>query len=213
MRGRNSEVIMLADAIRGRDPALVASVMVAVLAAATILGAWFFQYVVGIAPCPLCLEERIPYYVSIPLALILALAAARQAPRPLLVLGLAVIALAMLGNAALGAYHSGVEWKWWPGPQDCTGSMTSFGRASDMLAQLNSVHVVRCDEAPWRLFGISLAGYNVLVSLALAGIALCGAAMARRAPAAGALRRRRDGPTTCGHRAHAEPLRDAAERG
>ena len=74
---------------------------------------------------------------------------------------------------ALAAYHAGVEWHWWQGPTDCTGPLTDLSKGS-MLNQLQSVSVVRCDEAAWRLFGISLAGYNVLISLALAAIAWCG---------------------------------------
>jgi len=77
----------------------------------------------------------------------------------------------MLASAGLGAYHAGVEWQFWPGPADCSGPIQGFGRASDLLRQLNSVHVVRCDDAAWRFLGVSLAGYNVLISLALAAIA------------------------------------------
>lgn len=173
------EVNMLARTQPDRDPALAASLAVAIVATATLLGALYFQYGIGLAPCPLCLEERIAYYIAIPLAAIVAVAAARRAPRGLLVAGLAAIALAMLANAVLAAYHSGVEWKWWPGPQDCSGSMAGLGSASDLLTRLKSVHVVRCDEAAWRLFGLSLAGYDILVSLALAGIAMWGALRTR----------------------------------
>lgn len=171
---------MLARTRPDRDPALAASLTVAIVATATLLGALFFQYGMGLAPCPLCLDERIAYYVAIALAVVLAIASARRAPRAVLAAGLAVIAAAMLTNAALAAYHAGVEWKWWLGPQDCSGPMASFGSASDLLKRLNSVHVVRCDEAPWRLFGLSLAGYDVLISLALAGIAVWGTLRARR---------------------------------
>src|ERR1700757_599749 len=95
-------------------PAVLAAAVIAGVGAATILGAYFFQYVLGLPPCPLCLEQRIAYYVSIPLAIVLGFAAARNAPRPLLAAGFAVIALAMLYNAGLGLFHAGVEWRWWP---------------------------------------------------------------------------------------------------
>jgi disulfide bond formation protein DsbB len=163
-----------------RNPTAGAAIAVAVLGAAAILGAYYFQYVLGLQPCPLCLEQRIAYYVAIPLALILAFAASRGVPRALLAAGLAIIALAMLVNSGLGAYHSGVEWKLWPGPADCSGPVTNLGRASDLVKQLRNVQVVRCDDAPWRFLGLSLAGYNVLISLTLAGIAVWGAASARR---------------------------------
>jgi disulfide bond formation protein DsbB len=157
-----------------RNPMASAAIGVAVLGAAAILGAYYFQYVLGLQPCPLCLEQRIAYYVAIPLALILAFAAWRRAPRALLAAGLVIIALAMLVNASLGVYHSGVEWKFWTGPVDCSGPVTNLGRASDLMKQLRNVQVVRCDDAPWRFLGLSLAGYNVLISLALAGIAMWG---------------------------------------
>jgi disulfide bond formation protein DsbB len=155
------------------NPACAAAVAVAVGGAATILGAWFFQYGLGYPPCPLCLEQRIPYYVAIPLALVVAIAAQRKAPRPLIAGGLGVIALAMLIGAALAVYHSGIEWKFWPGPQDCSGPLDPLG-SQDLLRRLQSINIVRCDEAPWRLLGLSLAGYNALISLGLAAVALCG---------------------------------------
>ncbi len=149
-----------------------AAIVIAVVGAAAILGAYYFQYGLGLEPCPLCLEQRIAYYFAIPLALIVAFADLRGAPRAPLAAGLVLIALAMLVNAGLGVYHAGVEWKFWPGPADCSGPVTGLGRASDLMRQLRNVTVVRCDEAAWRFLGLSLAGYNVLISLALAAIAV-----------------------------------------
>jgi disulfide bond formation protein DsbB len=154
-------------------PAAGAALAIAAVGAATILGAYFFEYVLHYQPCPLCLEQRIPYYVAIPLALVVAVAAKRQAPRPLLIAGFAAVALAMLVGAVLAAYHAGVEWHLWAGPQECSGD-PNFGRTGSLIEQLNTVRVVRCDEAAWRLFGVSLAGYNALISAALAGVALWG---------------------------------------
>ena len=158
------------DRLRGGQAA-AAALAIFVLGAATIAGAWYFQLVVKLPPCPLCLQERIPYYVIIPLALLLAIAAMARAPRWLLVLGFTVIALAALIGAALGAYHAGVEWHFWQGPTDCTGKLTDLRSQGPLLNQLQSFNVVRCDAAAWRFLGISLAGYNVLISLALAAIA------------------------------------------
>lgn len=152
-----------------------AAIVIAIVGAAAILGAFYFQFVLGLQPCPLCLEQRIAYYLAIPLALIVAFADLRGAPRAPVTAALGVIALAMLVNAGLGVYHAGVEWKFWPGPTDCSGPVTSLGRASDLVRQLQNVTVVRCDEAAWRFLGLSLAGYNALISLALAAIALWGA--------------------------------------
>jgi disulfide bond formation protein DsbB len=165
--------------VQSREP-VAAAVLIAAGGVATILGAYFFQYVLKLPPCPLCLEQRIAYYVSIPLAVVLAFAAARHAPRQLVAAGLVVIALAMLFNAGLALFHAGVEWKWWPGPRECSGPITDLGAGGDLLRQLNEISVVRCDEAAWRFLGLSLAGYNVLISYALAVIAAWGAAMAWR---------------------------------
>jgi disulfide bond formation protein DsbB len=80
----------------------------------------------------------------------------------------------MLWNTGLSIYHAGVEWKFWAGPTDCSGPITSFGSAGNLLKQLQDIKIVRCDEAAWRFLGISLAGYDALVSLFLAAIAAWG---------------------------------------
>jgi disulfide bond formation protein DsbB len=168
------------SASSGANPALTAAVAVAVVAVATIAGAWFFQLVLDIRPCPLCLEQRYAYYFLIPAAVLVAIAAGRGAPRGVLVAGLAILALAALGNAVLGGYHAGVEWKFWQGPTDCSGPMVDLGKAGSLLERLDTVKVIRCDEVQWRFLGLSLAGYNVLISLLMAATALWGAAKAAR---------------------------------
>src|SRR3954453_5975898 len=100
------------------NPALMAALAISIIAAATLAGAWFFQLVLDIRPCPLCLEQRYAYYLAFPLGLFVALLASRGAPRPVLLAGLALLLLAALGNAWLGGYHAGVEWKFWQGPTD-----------------------------------------------------------------------------------------------
>ena len=155
------------------NPAARAALIVAVGGVAVIAGAYFFQFVIGLAPCPLCLEQRIPYYVGIPLALIVAFVASRDAPRPLVRGGLSLLAIVMLIGAALAIYHSGVEWKFWPGPQDCTGDITKFGGAGSLLDEMQKTSIVRCDQA-YRFLGISLANCNVVISLALAAVAVWG---------------------------------------
>jgi disulfide bond formation protein DsbB len=168
-------------------PAVMAAVLVAAVGAATILGAYYFQFVMGIAPCPLCLEQRIAYYVSIPLAVVVAIAAGRGAPRSAVAAGLSIIALVMLFNAGLALFHAGVEWKWWLGPQECSGTPDVLAPSGDLFSDLQKgrIAVVRCDEAAWRdPFGLlSLAGYDVLISLALAATAARGAMAAWRARA------------------------------
>jgi disulfide bond formation protein DsbB len=158
----------------GATPALTAALAVAVIAAATLAGAWFFELVLDIRPCPLCLEQRYAYYLALPLGALVALAASRDVSRPVLVIGLAILALAALGNAGLGAYHAGVEWKFWQGPTDCTGTIGNLGSAGNLLQRLDTVKVIRCDDVQWRFLGLSLAGYNVLISLLMAAIAAWG---------------------------------------
>jgi disulfide bond formation protein DsbB len=147
---------------------------VTVIAAATIAGAWFFQLVLEILPCPLCLEQRYAYYLMIPVGLLTVIAARAGAPRLLLLAGLAILCVAALANAGLGTYHSGVEWGFWQGPTDCSGPVLNIGNAADLLSKLDTVKVVRCDEVQWRFLGLSLAGYNVLISLLMAAIAAWG---------------------------------------
>jgi len=156
--------------IRSR-PVASAAITVAVVSVATILGAWFFQYALGFKPCPLCLEQRYAYYFAILLAVMVLLGDEVGASRKVLLAALLAIAFGMLWNAGLGVYHSGVEWNWWPGPQECAGMLDDLGSAGGLLNKLQSITVVRCDEAAWRFLGLSLAGYNALISLALAVIA------------------------------------------
>ncbi len=164
------------DARGDLSPALIAALSIMLVAAATLAGAWFFQLVLDILPCPLCLEQRYAYYASVPLAALVALGAAKGAPRRVLLLGLALLALAALANAGLGTYHAGVEWGFWKGPTDCTGPVGNLGSAGNLLERLDTVKVVRCDEVQWRFLGLSLAGYNVLISLLMAAIAAWGIA-------------------------------------
>jgi disulfide bond formation protein DsbB len=162
------------------NPALTAALVIAIIAAATLAGAWFFQLVLDIRPCPLCLEQRYAYYLAVPLGALTALAAARGAPRAVLYAGLVILAVAALGNAWLGAYHAGVEWGFWTGPTDCTGPIGNLGSAGNLLERLDTVKVIRCDEVQWRFLGLSLAGYNVLISLLMAAVAAWGIARSTR---------------------------------
>jgi disulfide bond formation protein DsbB len=165
-----------------KDPPLAAASAIAVIGALTIGSVFFFEYVLGYPPCPLCLEQRNAFYFSVPLAVLLCLGANHGASRKVMVAGFAVITAAMLWNAGLSTYHAGVEWKFWQGPTDCSGPINNVGTVRDMMNQLQNIRIVRCDEAAWRFLGISLAGYDALVSLALAAVAAFGAktSLARR---------------------------------
>jgi disulfide bond formation protein DsbB len=146
------------------------ALFIAAAAAATLAGAWFFQLVLGLAPCPLCLDQRIAYYVAVPFALLLG-AWAREPSREVRGAFL-VLAVILAFGALLGLYHAGVEWKWWPGPTACSGG-GPIAAPDDILSSLKQpTRFVACDEAAWRFLGISLAGYNALIAGALALIAL-----------------------------------------
>jgi disulfide bond formation protein DsbB len=162
------------------NPAFAAALAIAAIAALTLAGAWFFQLVLDIRPCPLCLEQRYAHYLAVPLGALLAVAAVRRAPRAALVAGLAILAAASLANAWLGSYHAGVEWGFWPGPTECSGPVLDLGKAGSLLENLDKVKVIRCDEVQWRFLGLSLAGYNVLISLMMAALALWGMLRSRR---------------------------------
>jgi disulfide bond formation protein DsbB len=161
------------------NPIIAAAAVVAVAGSATIIGAWIFQYL-GYRPCPLCLEQRYPYYFAIPLAVFVILGETVGSRRRVLLAALAVIAGLMLWNAGLAGYHAGVEWKWWPGPNTCGGA-ADLG-TGDLLKSLQSITVVRCDEAAWTFLGLSLAGYNVFISLGLSATAAWGFLMGRKLP-------------------------------
>ncbi len=147
------------------SPLVQATLAIALIATLTIAAAWAFQIIGGYAPCPLCLKQRWPYYIVVPFAFFL-LWQGNASPR-LNRMGLLLIGLIMLAGAALAAYHVGIEWNWWEGPQSCAAS----GGLSGGVPDLSNTRLVRCDEAPWRFLGLSFAGWNVVVSVALAGLA------------------------------------------
>ena len=143
-----------------------AAFLIFAVALATILGAWIFEYF-GYAPCELCLKQRWAYYAGVPLALIVALLAA-QSPS-LAKAGLTLLAVLWLGSMLFGIYHSGVEWKWWPGPTTCTAQAGFSGGLPDL-----SKPAVMCDAPALRILGLSLAGWNAVISLGLALVAMAG---------------------------------------
>jgi disulfide bond formation protein DsbB len=126
---------------------------------ATIIGAWIFEYA-GYPPCELCLKQRWAYYAVVPLTGILAV----MNP-PWLKQALWLVFLILLASMIFGIYHSGVEWKFWAGPSTCTGGSLAGG-----LPDLTKPAVM-CDQPAIRIFGISLAGYNAIISGAMAWVA------------------------------------------
>ena len=128
--------------------------------AALLLGAWGFQYIGGLAPCKMCIWQRYPHGVAVILG---ALAYAFPGVRPLPLLG----ALAAATTAGIGFYHAGVEQGWWEGPSTCTSGDIGGLSAEELMDQIMSAPLVRCDDIPWEMFGISMAGWNGLISTGL----------------------------------------------
>lgn len=154
-----------------RTPFGIALAILAI-AAASIAGAFLFE-AFGYAPCELCLKERIPYYAAIPAAGI-ATAFATRGAKALLRAAFSILALIFAASAIFGAYHAGIEWGFWPGPTECTGTLERAASVTDFLKQLESVKLVRCDSAALRILGLSLAGWNTVISAGLVALALAG---------------------------------------
>ena len=129
---------------------------------ALLLGAFAFQHLGGMAPCKLCLWQRWPHGAAIVLGLLTLILGPRA-----LIAGLGVVAA--LATSAIGFYHVGVEQKWWEGPQGCTGFDISDLSPAELMDAINAAPLIRCDEIPWELLGVSMAGWNVIASLIFAG--------------------------------------------
>lgn len=137
--------------------------LVALLAPAALLGgALLSEYVGGLAPCEMCYWQRWPHAAAIGFALLAFLFGGRGA-RFFLVLS----ALAIAVSGGIGIFHAGVEYGWWEGLTAC--STSGMGdNAQDVLANIMATPLVRCDVPQWTMFGISLAGYNAILSLGAA---------------------------------------------
>lgn len=175
---------MPARFVGSADRRLMPAAAVLLIALATILGAWGFQLIGQYEPCRLCLEQRIPYYVGVPVALAALAAAAMGAERATRVL-LLITAGVFLWSLYLGVRHAGVEWAWWEGPGDCGVTTAPAVRdAGTLLGQLETIRVASCSEATWRLpnapWGLSFAGWNAVISAVLVALALTGAFRRRK---------------------------------
>lgn len=136
--------------------------MQALLGIIALGSAYGFQYLGGLQPCALCLYQRWPWWAAIALG---AAALFLRGRAMGLVLGLLASAV-VLGGAGIAAFHVGVEQHWWPGLASCGGVSDAPMTLEALKRQIMSAPVVRCDEIPWSLFGISMAGYNALLSFA-----------------------------------------------
>ena len=128
-----------------------------------LLGALGFQYFGELAPCPMCIWQRWPHLVAVLIAAV-AMTVLWRLRRPLALAG----ALTMAVSTGLGAYHAGVEQRWWPGPTSCTGVDPAGLTPDELLTQLSHTPLVRCDEIVWDFLGITMAGWNGIISAGLA---------------------------------------------
>jgi len=126
---------------------------------ALLLGAFGFQYIGDMAPCKLCLWQRYPHGAAIFLG-ILAVALGQR-------LWIALGAVAAAATGAIGIYHTGVERKWWEGPDSCTSSGVDGVSAEDLMQQILNAPLVRCDEVPWEMFTLSMATWNAIIAFGL----------------------------------------------
>ena len=129
---------------------------------ALLVGAYVFQ-ALGYAPCKLCLWQRWPHGAAV------ALGIAALAWRPLPLLGWAG-ALAAATTGGIGIYHTGVERGWWPGPETCSAGSIDGLSAEELLNQIMTAPLIRCDEVAWEFLGLSMASWNAAVSFALAAV-------------------------------------------
>lgn len=130
--------------------------------AGLLLGALAFQYIGGMAPCPLCIWQRWPHVVALAGAGVLVMPGVLF---PVIGAGGAAV------SGGIGVYHTGVERGWWPGPASCSaGGDLSGLSAEELLAQIIAAPVVRCDEVPWEMLGLSMASWNAVASFGIAAL-------------------------------------------
>ncbi|WP_224824759.1 disulfide bond formation protein B [Cognatishimia sp. MH4019] len=138
---------------------------------ALLMGAWAFQYIGGMAPCAMCYWQRWPHMAAVPIGILAVAASGMILP----LLG----ALAAAASGGIGIFHTGVERGWWEGPSSCTSGDISGVSAEDLLDQIMTAPLVRCDEIAWEMLGLSMASWNAVASFALMALWL----MAARASA------------------------------
>jgi disulfide bond formation protein DsbB len=144
-----------------RDSFVAARWFALLLPAALLAGAWGFQLIGGLVPCEMCHWQRWPHYAALVIAGLAFVVPGISNRRGLV--WLAALAIAISG--AIGVYHAGVEYGWWQGATECTSSLPTTGNAADMLNAIMNAPIVRCDQPQWTLWGVSLAGFNAVLSL------------------------------------------------
>jgi len=128
------------------------------LPAALLGGALISQYGFGLYPCEMCIWQRWPHLAAILLAAAALMVRAKGMATALVI----AATMAILISGLIGGFHAGVEYDWWEGLTSCSTNLPAGG---DLLDSIMNAPLVRCDVAPWTLFGISLAGFNFLLSV------------------------------------------------
>lgn len=145
-----------------RSDSLIAARWLALLVPLALLaGAWGSQLIGGLVPCEMCHWQRWPHYAAVPVAALAFLVQGRLSRILLVLLAAALIA----ASGVIGVLHAGVEYHWWQGFTPCTAAIDTSGSIEDMLKRIQDTPFVRCDAPQWTLFGISLAGFNAILSL------------------------------------------------
>jgi disulfide bond formation protein DsbB len=142
-----------------------------------------FETFGGLAPCHLCLLQREVYWAIMAMSAVFMVAVRLPGGPRFRAATCLVLALAFLFGAGLAAYHAGAEWKWWPGPESCSGASTAV--SADALKNLlagGSVKAPACDKAAWVFLGLSMAGWNALASVGFALLSVAAALRERRKP-------------------------------
>lgn len=146
-------------------PLVTANRLALLIPGALLAGALVSQYVGGLYPCEMCHWQRWPHYVAVAIAAV-ALGTHGRIRRTLVLLA----ALSIAVSGAIGVFHAGVEYGWWPGITTCASTVSPTGSTEDMLAQIMNAPMVRCDVPQWSVAGISLAGFNAIFSLVGAAV-------------------------------------------
>jgi len=149
-------------------PLLALALLNCVVAVGAISAAWIFQWI-GYEPCHLCLDQRIPYYIGVPLMLVAIVSELRSGPAWLARAALVVVAVAFLCGAVIAVYQAGAQWGYWKLIEDCTADagFSMPTQAGQLLGNLDKVHVVDCTKITWSFLGLSFAGWNAIVSTGL----------------------------------------------
>ena len=140
-----------------------------------ISAALFFEHVMGLHPCKMCIWQRIPHYITIGFAAISIFPQMRNYSRPLL----GLMSLSLLVGASIAFWHSGVELKLLEGPSSCSAAMSLSGDPSALLDQILATPAVRCDEVPWSFLGLSMANWNFLITVAMTVVGFTSAIIAK----------------------------------